>query len=231
MKKLLVLTVMMMMLLTTAAFGLSVVGSKHDLRITGGGTPTAGISEVCVVCHTPHQASTSAGQTPLWNKGLSGQATYSVYSSPTLNAVPTELGGATLGTAQVSNLCLSCHDGTVSVLSMANLPNSGGTNTATTVAGHILASGQIDPASTANIGTSLTNDHPINFTYDATLATADGGLTTPSSLAYVDAGKKVPLFAGTVQCASCHDVHDNVNPPFLVMANTASALCTTCHVK
>ena len=39
------------------------------------------------------------------------------------------------------------------------------------------------------------------------------------------------LFGGLVECASCHDPHDNSNAPFLVMANTASALCLTCHDK
>jgi predicted CXXCH cytochrome family protein len=34
-----------------------------------------------------------------------------------------------------------------------------------------------------------------------------------------------------VWCSSCHDVHDNANQPFLVMANTGSALCLGCHDK
>ncbi|MEO6486324.1 MAG: cytochrome c3 family protein, partial [Thermoanaerobaculia bacterium] len=59
----------------------------------------------------------------------------------------------------------------------------------------------------------------------------DGGLVTPASTAYVDALKKIPLFAGTMQCASCHNVHDPLNVPFLNISNAASALCTTCHIK
>ncbi len=34
-----------------------------------------------------------------------------------------------------------------------------------------------------------------------------------------------------MQCRTCHDPHDNINGKFLVVANTASALCQTCHVK
>lgn len=218
---------LMIMTLAVAAFGQTVVGSKHDLRATGGGTPTGtGLNEVCVVCHTPHQASTAAGQDPLWNRGLSANASYGVYASTTLNAVPTDVGGAPIGTAPTTNLCLSCHDGTVSVLSMLNPPNSG-TPTVATLAGRITAAGLLDPASTANIGTSLANDHPVNFTYNTALASADGGLKDPSTTPAVAA----LLSTNTVQCTSCHDVHNPTNTPFLVMSNSASALCTTCHTK
>jgi len=39
------------------------------------------------------------------------------------------------------------------------------------------------------------------------------------------------LFAGTMECASCHDVHDNGIAPFLRLSNDASAMCLTCHNK
>ena len=81
------------------------------------------------------------------------------------------------------------------------------------------------------MGTSLSDDHPVNFTYVAALATADGELATPISAAYVDAAQTVPLFGGKVQCASCHDPHDNTYEPFLTTTNAASQLCSTCHLK
>ena len=34
-----------------------------------------------------------------------------------------------------------------------------------------------------------------------------------------------------VQCATCHNVHDNTNVPFLRVNNAASGLCLTCHIK
>jgi len=37
--------------------------------------------------------------------------------------------------------------------------------------------------------------------------------------------------SGQLQCTSCHNAHDDSNGKFLVMSNTASALCRTCHVK
>lgn len=220
-----VLIVLAILSLAIAASAATVVGTKHDLRATGGGTPTGnGLTEVCVVCHTPHQAAAANAQDPLWNHTGTATAVFGVYASGTLNAVPAEIGGAAMGSQSTSMLCMSCHDGTVSVVSMYNPPNTG-TPTVTAVASRIDASGFI--ISNANVGTSLANDHPVNFTYDAALVTADGGGLANPAVAPV-----APLLiAGMVQCSSCHDVHNNTNVPFLVMSNAASALCLTCHVK
>jgi predicted CXXCH cytochrome family protein len=39
-------------------------------------------------------------------------------------------------------------------------------------------------------------------------------------------------FGGQVECASCHDVHDQSGfGNLLVMDNTGSAMCLSCHVK
>ncbi len=211
------------------ALAQSISGSKHDLRATTGGTPTGtNLTEICVVCHTPHQDTAANAQYPLWNRNLSAVAAYGVYSSPTFDAnpPPTDLGGATLGTAAVSNLCLSCHDGTVSVLSMLNLPNAApGPITPTAIGGRIDATGKI--ISSANVGTSLSDDHPVNFNYDAALVTADGGLKDPA----VAVAGGVRLFNGSLQCASCHNPHNSTNVPFLRVNNSGSALCLTCHNK
>ncbi len=100
----------------------TVVGTEHDLSSTGPGA-TTNVNRVCVFCHTPHQATAAAGQYPLWNHTLSSVANYGVYSSPTLDAVPADIGGAVPGSAAVSYLCMSCHDGTVSAASFYNPPN------------------------------------------------------------------------------------------------------------
>ncbi|NOZ77984.1 MAG: cytochrome c3 family protein [Acidobacteria bacterium] len=201
----------------------TVVGTPHDLSATGPGA-TTNVSRVCVFCHTPHQASAAAGQYPLWNHTLSSTASYGVYSSPTLNASPTDIGGATAGSAAVSNLCMSCHDGTVSVASMYNPPNEVSSVTLT-AGGNVTSAGLI--TGTPDLGTDLSDDHPINFTYDTALATADGGLNDPAT----DTAVADLLIGGEVQCSSCHNPHDNTYEPFLVKDNTGSALCTTCHIK
>lgn len=215
MKKVLIIAVACALVTVTGAIADSVVGSKHDLSSAGGSTTfrSNNISEVCVFCHTPHQPDAPFFDVdPLWNHALSTVAAYGVYDSTTLNATPAELGG---GTA-VSNLCMSCHDGTIGLGSLMNDPNNGGTpsNSALLISGNAL------------VGTDLTNDHPVNFDYDTALMTEDGGLNDPTA-----APINGWLFAGSLQCASCHDVHDPLNTPFLRISNDASDLCIACHSK
>ena len=203
----------------------TVVGSKHDLRAVGGGTPTGtGLTEVCVVCHTPHQAASAAKQYPLWNHTATATTNFGVYASPTLNATPANIGGAAIGGQSASMLCMSCHDGTVSVLSMYNPPNAA-TPTVTAIGGRISATGQI--ISNANVGTDMSDDHPVNFTYDTALAAADGDLRNPATTPVV----ANMLIGGMMQCSSCHSTHDPTNTPFLRMSNVGSALCLNCHIK
>ena len=178
---------------TRATAGVS--GTSHDLSGKGWGS-----DQICIFCHTPHNAGTAA---PLWNHTLT-TATFTVYSSQTMNAAPGQPDG-------YSKLCLSCHDGTVAIDSYGT--HAGSNN---------MTGGEA-------LGTNLTNDHPISFTYDAALATADGGLVTPASTSQVVPG--VPLFGGKMQCSSCHNAHDNTKGDFLRLSNSGSALCLKCHVK
>ena len=71
---------------------------------------------------------------------------------------------------------------------------------------------------TRNLGTDLTNDHPISLTFDTTLATADGELRDPATTPEVglrSPGVKPqfpleatgPAGAAQLQCVSCHDPH------------------------
>jgi predicted CXXCH cytochrome family protein len=187
--------------LTSLSRAASVVGSKHDLKaLTNAG------GQVCIACHTPHNAQATQ-LVPLWNHTAS-TTTFTLYSSPTSKAVFAQPAGAT-------KACLSCHDGTVAIDSFGGKAPAGG--------------GMVTSGS--NLGTSLANDHPVSFTYDAALATAtaNGKLVSPSSASWVDSAKTVPLFAGKLECASCHDAHDNSLGNFLRKSNNGSALCLTCH--
>ena len=181
-----------------------ITGSLHDFSAQGwsGG-------EICIVCHTPHNADTTVADAPLWNHEVT-VAPFTLYSSLTLDAGP--MGQPT----GVSKLCLSCHDGTVAEDSFGGLVGT------TFMAGPAL------------VGTDLSNDHPISFTYDDALASTDGGLHAPSTQASglggtIDADL---LFGGSMECGSCHDVHNaDGNPSLLRVANVGSALCLTCHDK
>lgn len=182
-------------------------GTSHDF--TGSAWNTTG--ELCIVCHTPHNGDLTVATAPLWNHKVTAVAAYTVYSSSTLDATVGQPGDE-------SKLCLSCHDGTVA------LENFGGVTTGTN---------PMLVTSPGYVGTDLRNDHPISFTYDAALVTADGGLNAITTNVPVLGGTidAKMLFSGKMQCASCHDVHDNTNGAFLKMSNAGSALCITCHNK
>lgn len=210
--------------LSGGALAVGIADTKHNLSTTGTGTiKSTDQTEICVFCHTPHDAIKN-DNIPLWNHTLSATTTYGVYTSPTFDGTAEELGGKDATNAAVSNLCLSCHDGSVAVNSMNNPSNA---NPTTTMAGGVT----MIPAGATNLGSAsdaLKNDHPVNFTYDTALATADGGLVAPTSLT------GVKLFSSKVQCASCHDPHTSVDPSgkaFLRVSMTGSTLCFACHNK
>ncbi len=218
-----------------------IVGTKHDLSVTGGGNWTGNdpSNQVCIYCHTPHAA--SASQKPLWNRNASSQ-TFTAYSSSTFQG--TFADAATHQPQGESKLCLSCHDGVTALNSM--LYNYG---PSIQMVGGFDQLGQVYyPGSPfmpdhrglgANIGenypggsgagvNNLANDHPISFGFDNALVLADGGLRLPA------AGSAVKLYGAShdqLECSSCHDVHSNAIAPFLVMSNSGSALCLTCHIK
>jgi len=206
MKKLFVFA--LSVLLATSAFA-AITGSAHDFSANGWAN-----FEICLPCHTPHNAKTGADNlVPLWNHNVTAAA-FTVYTSPTgtLNA------GALGPPAGVSKACLSCHDGTIGVDVYGN----------NTPAPTMIGAG-------FNLGTDLSNDHPISFTYDTALATLDGELIDPSSAGSSGLGGTIQndlLFVDQMECGSCHDVHNTAAiDPLLRKSNAASALCLTCHDK
>ncbi len=177
-----------------------VTGSKHDFS----GDVWNAAGEMCNTCHTPHNSDVTVSGAPLWNHEVTA-ATFTVYTSPTLDSVAGQPAGAT-------KLCLSCHDGTVAVDSF------GGRSGTDFLTGN------------KKVGPDLSNDHPVSMTYDAVADTSLVATSATSGLGGTIDGDL--LFAGKVECASCHDVHDEAgNANLLVKPNTASALCLTCHAK
>ena len=186
--------------------------TKHNLSTTGPGTIKSAEAEVCVFCHTPHNSRIDpTGSLPLWNRKAS-TATYLPYTSTTTKATI----GAPTGS---SLLCLSCHDGTIALGELLSRGASRVALSGVDASGFITGPGKL--------GADLRDDHPISFKYDAALVALRGELANPNSLP-----AKVKLDAnGQMQCATCHDAHDDTNGKFLVIPNTSSALCTTCHTK
>jgi predicted CXXCH cytochrome family protein len=189
-----------------AATPYSIVNSKHNLSVSGPGSVRAATEgDICIFCHTPHS---KADQIPLWNHDMS-KATYTPYTSSTLKATV----GQPTGT---SKLCLSCHDGTVALGMVRSRPTQI----------QMRSSAGTMPLGRSRIGTDLSGHHPISFTYDNALVTANGELRDPITLQQqvrLDQLKQV-------QCTSCHDPHRDQYGKFLVKDNYASALCLDCHI-
>jgi hypothetical protein len=241
----------------------AIIGSPHDFTndtwsATLSGTAAAVTTNTCFFCHIIHKTNTNSSGVAatenlapgylLWNHQLSAASGYGVYSSDTFTAAltaagvaaPTDLGNSNnITSPTVSNLCLSCHDGTIAIGSFYEggfgLPangsywNNGHGNSLTMYTGM-----QID---------NLAKSHPVNFIYNPALAAA-AQLTVPAGNNSVDANGAVPLFgnAGFLECPTCHDPHNGGSVfhgtavPFARLAlvnaeNTKTGgYCTYCHM-
>jgi hypothetical protein len=213
-----------------------IVGSPHDFSGETWNIVPSDPNSTCGVCHQPHKADSS--KVPLWIHTTTASA-FTMYNTNTvaaskLNATPDATPGG------VSLACLSCHDGTVAVNSYA---------------GGVKGGSSIFVTNNANLGTDLTHTHPISFTYDSALATADGFLKDPAqTVLQPDSGtfnvgsdtsiKGVLLNGGNrLECSACHDVHNQMGTPFDITTNPklvkivgtesgkGSLLCRSCHIK
>lgn len=177
-------------------------GGDHDLRTTGN------TGDLCIACHTPHNANPDAAAL-LWNRAIrNNYATYDSTVNPDFKGGVPDLnvGG------KASLLCLSCHDGAVALN--------------TTFNGSLGSGYKSTLGSGTNLGTDLKNDHPIGFSY-ATSATAKP--TEIVALASLPTTVKLFGADSRMECSSCHEVHGSGSNSFLRIANTNSALCLTCH--
>jgi len=138
-----------------------VVNTRHNLSTVPpvGVTRTfasATVDEVCVFCHTPHNALPDA---QLWNHAPTSETNYTLYGSSTLAGSPSQPTGK-------SRLCLACHDGTVALGSLQN-PPAGNDMGATMLSGR------------AHLTTDLSDDHPISLDYSVAVP---GELVDPAGI-------------------------------------------------
>jgi len=198
-----------------AARGTSVIDTPHNLNAGGGahdikaapGSLTQG--RVCIFCHTPHH---STDVMPLWARELSAES-YILYESESMTARTEQPRGS-------SRLCLSCHDGTIALGLLA-----GGFNLDPTLKSFAEMVNEPDPRKNPNLGTDLSDDHPISFFYTPTPE-----LANPAELRALGVKLEEEAY---LECTSCHDPHNNQNGNFLVMNvdDEHDRLCTTCHRK
>lgn len=220
MKRLLCLSMALLLSICGVSYALSVVGSKHDMRTWLADETT---TQVCVFCHAPHGGS---GVAPLWNHTLSN-ATYTLYTGVDIQGQISQPQG-------VSRACLSCHDGTVAINSVYVLPRDGGVGTAGYAGRSLFMNPNDDGDITKGgsyIGTDLSKkNHPVSITYRPDL---DPKLRQNQGNEVINGSVRLPLYGDvtpyTVECGSCHNVHDPANVPFLRVVNTNDQLCMTCH--
>lgn len=178
--------------------------NKHNLSSSGPGpVKSLGTSEICVFCHTPHNAS-PVGQ--LWNQALS-TATFTPYTSTTMAATV----GVPTGS---SKLCLSCHDGTVALGSTMNMGQ---------IAMQGTTGGRLTGAS--SLGTDLRDDHPFSF---APVTGSEIVRPSAASPVKLDANGQIQCRS----CHDPHQMDvDRTTHKFLVTSNASSELCLACHTK
>jgi hypothetical protein len=240
----------------------NVAGGLHNLSASGT-DPFGGPSmyrtdetEICVFCHTPHGGSLTG---PLWNRN-NPTTSWTHYTSSTLG---TYLAGLSNSRAisDESLLCMSCHDGSISVNHVINLPNTRTTpikdafgDPDTTIGLGFIVGARIGGSPGNEMGTGdLTDDHPISFSYDDVLASGDyvgagakvGQLRdVPTASTWASEGVRffnrpmAGLGGNRVECSTCHDPHveydavsNTAHAPFLIMSNAGSNLCLACHNK
>ena len=232
MKKTLVATLALGMVAGATSLALADInGSAHDFGTSPGAGGSSPEGEICIPCHTPHNAYGPAGGpftntlVPLWNH-LTTTTAPSPYTGVTDSGTTYDAG--TQPVAGVSLACMSCHDGTLGAWEYY-LPG-GGTQTGGTLIGSAL------------LGTDLSNDHPVSIIYDTALVTADtataGGVVGLRNPTVAPASNylfpQTGVTGGLVECGSCHDVHnqgDSTASFLLKLDNTDSALCLECHIK
>ena len=220
MKKYLWRTVTIILLVAGTASLAGVRETKHNFT-SATYNPNAyfvGTRQVCIFCHTTHNADQSTGA--LWNHEINPPM-YDIYQSSSIDMTITQPHEGSL-------VCLSCHDGTLAINSLNNLPGPALAGNYGDPAGSALdGSGKLTSSSSAYVGTDLTNDHPVGITYYASQDPGKFQTKTGSTTNYPD---KL-LDNGTyVECNSCHNPHDNTYSNFLVESNANSSLCMRCHI-
>lgn len=233
--------------------------------------------EVCIFCHTPHNAQPAV---PLWNKVNPTQAFKMYTSSRSL----TNVAKAVTAPGPESLLCLSCHDGRTAINVLHNSkvgqdysgkkkvdigndyndPGAPAELSGTGVPLQFFTFGGIYRANlgqttayntglkrlettNAYAGNNLMDDHPISFSYTAAYnEKVSKGSNALKDINTIDARIRFYGSNMRMECSSCHDPHvaygytfdrvdtgigDKTLTPFLVRANSGSALCLSCHNK
>jgi len=182
----------------------------HDMS-PGGASSIKGNLDPCRFCHAPHSG---IGKGPLWSQKLATGQNYTL-SGPSTSTTLANLENAPASGSH-SNLCLSCHDGTIAPgqttpYGNLNMPVLTGVDTLTT---------------------NMLGSHPFSLKLPL-VDSSDLISSLTSSGKTSDTLQKVTLVGGNVECVSCHNPHlqslDTVSKNFLVRDGSNSQICLSCH--
>jgi predicted CXXCH cytochrome family protein len=191
-------------------------GSKHDFS-----NKAWAEGEKCGACHTPH-SSVAPKAPPAWepnadlNRRFGTTVPVRQRTDRRMQVGPSQPGNRRLlvgrmydpGAGTLS--CLRCHDGSIANDLVPGARPFHGPNSfhpGTFAAGH---------------GRS---DHPVGVEYPQN----DRGYQPVN---VVTSRKLITLPDNKVECMSCHDPHNEAgNKAMLVMSNSGSAMCLSCHRK
>ncbi len=221
-------------------------------KATDDPTGNPGGQQICIFCHTPHNANVEGGA-PLWNRAFS-TAIFSRYSSSTLQIrvnsaarTPANYDTPVWQPDGSSKLCLSCHDGISSLGAvLRGGPIVMNADVITTIA-------SFNPSNNK----MKTGHHPVSFVYNASVAAAINAIKSPGDSYKLPPDATVPGVKldknSKMQCTTCHDAHQNQTndddcyvdvpctptsrkkAPFWVYGGGANApadrdkVCTVCH--
>ncbi|MDD5458011.1 MAG: cytochrome C [Phycisphaerae bacterium] len=169
----------------------------------------------CARCHTPHNADTTVDG-PLWN------------SDPTIN--PLSPYGSSYGTPVTTAVFAVYASSSLD----AGMDAVGGADGASRLCLSCHDGGSHDI--TGEVG--LAGTHPVSFVYDSALATLDGDLVDPGDTDTPGTIAHEMLYAGKMQCSSCHDIHvGGTSKDYGYLRAgfednfTTGSLCKVCHLK
>lgn len=236
--------------LPALAFG-AIANSAHDLTgTTGSGTPiffgtSNGARTACSFCHAAHHTSSTRG---LWIRTAPTAGGWQTTTTTSRGTALPAAGALNFG----SQVCMSCHDGSVALNQTQYYAVAGtGEVDATEFIGGAI--GGVDAANATLVGSgyyltggpaafpSLEGTHPVSVPYPTGVTgyystgssncTAVGAAYCVQGAGDVGYAQKIVQTgaAFTVECTSCHDPH--VGGIFLRPMPPGSSRCSGCHNK
>lgn len=182
----------------------AITNSAHDFVNNGYVTPVP--ASTCVFCHVPHGGQTGTAGLPLWAPGRNLTTPTAYYTGlTTTTGTPLTI---TSVDAKGSRTCLGCH--------ATGLATDMGTTASMPATGNLI------------VTTDISNDHPIGD--QLTITQGQKGLQASITLG----GLTIADGVTTMQCSTCHDVHNTtavVQPGSKLLRSYTGDFCIACHNK